>query len=345
MFNKSNTPIGKVLAGDISAIHICRDKWETQAVDDTRVIPDNNTGYLDKRTTIASEVSVSGVGTFYGKAQRTLTFKPCSKPGWWIKRSDQLEQLPILVTPGNVWTAHRNIVLRSGSPHNYMRMVEHIIALRSGLAIDDLLIETDSGDPPLFDRSSLDLVEGLLRAKIVPQKTNEDAKWITVKEPVTIGGGRGDFVTLLPAKPGQRKLTIDCAVNFNSAIGQQRIVFDVTHDNFIYGAGARTNATHSQLILSKTVGLLMADTRNLGYTNKNILIHGKKKYINEPGLMFNGRSYEPVWHRATLDLLAAIALLDGGRFVGTAVSYRAGHVLDTRFMTLLELNDMIVEAD
>ena len=68
--------------------------------------------------------------------------------------------------------------------------------------------------------------------------------------------------------------------------------------------------------------------------------------MNEPVAQFNlkGRSFEPVWHRAVLDLLAAIALLEEGRFVGTAISYRAGHLLDTRFMTLLQLNDMIVGA-
>ena len=68
--------------------------------------------------------------------------------------------------------------------------------------------------------------------------------------------------------------------------------------------------------------------------------------MNEPVAQFNlnGRNFEPVWHRATLDLLAAIALLEGGRFVGTVVSYRAGHLLDTRFMTLLELDGMLTEA-
>ena len=61
----------------------------------------------------------------------------------------------------NVWTSARNIVLRSGNPHNYLRMVEHIIALRLGMGVDDVVISTNSGDPPLFDRSSVDLVEAV----------------------------------------------------------------------------------------------------------------------------------------------------------------------------------------
>ena len=91
----------------------------------------------------------------------------------------------------------------------------------------------------------------------------------------------------------------------------------------------------------RAFGFLMADTRNLGYTTDNILIHGKKKFYGEPRFVVDGKALEPVWHRATLDLLAAIALIDTGRFVGRVVSYRAGHTLDVRAMGLLYLNDLL----
>ena len=60
------------------------------------------------------------------------------------------------------------------------------------------------------------------------------------------------------------------------------------------------------------------------------------------GTEFEGKSLEAVWHRATLDLLAAVALLDTGRFAGTIVSYRAGHTQDVRMAGLLCLKDLIV---
>ncbi|NLF22082.1 MAG: UDP-3-O-acyl-N-acetylglucosamine deacetylase [Lentisphaerae bacterium] len=332
-------PIGRLLAGDAEGARRSLERLEAQPIDDIRITDSEEAGFSDRRTTIVAPASVTGPGTFSRRAQRTLTFKPSPRPGWWIKRRDLPEQLPILVSARNVWTAQRNIVLRSGSPHNYLRMVEHIVALRMGCGVDDLLIETDSGDPPLFDRSSLDLVEALTESGV--KELDAPACYVTVKEPVTIAGDRGDFITLLPAEPFQRKLRVDCAVDFASAIGRQRIVFDVNRETFRQGAGARTNATRRQLILTRTVGLLFAETRNIGYTNKNILIHGRKRYVNTPLLMHNGRSLEAVWHRATLDLLAALALIDLGRFVGTAVSYRAGHLLDTRLMTLLYLHDLL----
>ena len=224
-------------------------------------------------------------------------------------------------------------MLRSGSPHNYLRMVEHIVALRLGMGVDDLVVATDAGDPPLFDRGSLDLVEAIDAAGIVER--DEPATYVSVREPVTIGGDRGDFITLLPAAPGVRRLRLDCAVDFPSAIGKQRILFDLTPRTFRHGAEARTNASLAQMITCRTVGVLFADMRNMGYNSDNILIHGRNSYFNSPKLMYNGRSLEPVWHRATLDLLAALALIDAGRFVGTAISYRAGHTLDCRLATLL----------
>lgn len=335
-------PVGKIILGHEHAVWGAYEKFHAQAVDDVRLC-EGPTGYSDRRTGIAREASVTGPGTFYGHAQRTVTFAP-SKPGeygWWIQRADLKEQLNTLVSIRNVWTSARNIVLRSGNPRNYLRMVEHIVALRLGLGIDDLTLRVEEGDPPLFDRSSMDLVETLDKAGVV--ESDEPARYVTVKEPVTFSGDRGDFLTFLPPENGEKKLRMDCAINFKSIIGQQRIVFDVTPDTFRYGAFARTNASHRQMLMVKAFGFIFADTRNLGYTQDNILIHGSKKYYGEPRFVqeSSGKALEPAWHRATLDLLAAIALIDTGRFVGRVVSYCAGHTLDVRAVGQLYLHDLL----
>ncbi len=325
-------PIGRILTGCERTIRAAQERLQAQAVDQSDVCT-GDTGYSLRRTTLGQARSVTGPGTFYRRAQRTLCFRPSEQPGWWIERTDQQEQLGVAVSARNIWTSQRNIVLRSGSPHNYLRMVEHIVALRLGMGLDDVVVATDAGDPPLFERGSMDLVEAIEAAGIVER--DEPARLVTVREPVTIGGDRGDFITLLPAAPGDRRLRLDCAVDFPSVIGKQRIQFDLTPRTFRYGAEARTNASLAQMILCRTVGVCLADMRNLGYNQQNILIHGRKSYFNEPKLLHNGKALEPVWHRATLDLLAALALIDTGRLVGTAISYRAGHTLDCRLVTLL----------
>lgn len=333
-------PVGKIVLGHEHAVWQAYERFHAQPVDDVRLC-EGPTGYSERRTGIAREAAVTGPGTFYGHAQRTVTFVPSNDAGWWIQRADLKEQLNTLVSIRNVWTSARNIVLRSGAPKNYLRMVEHIVALRLGLGIDDLTLRVEEGDPPLFDRSSMDLVEAVDQAGLVER--DEPARFVTVKEPVTFGGDRGDFLTFLPPENGEKKLRMDCAIDFKSIIGQQRIVFDVTPETFRYGAFARTNASHRQMLMVKAFGFIFADTRNLGYTQDNILIHGRKKYYGEPRFVqeSSGKALEPVWHRATLDLLAAIALLDTGRFVGRVVSYCAGHTLDVRAMAQLYLQDLL----
>ena len=334
---------GIILMGDGEAINASYEAMNSQTVDwdlsDVEVPP------LRKfQTTLADSVSISGPGTFMGKATRTISLEPTAMEGWWLDRVDLPGQLPIRVSIANVWTTGQivsNIVLRSGNPHNYVRMVEHIISLRMGLGLDNVMVKLDSGDPPLFDEGSLDLVQAFDRCGKV--KTDRPIKYVTVKEPVTVGGAYGDFVTIAPPEdldnPG---LTVDCAVNFNTAIGQQRIVFPVTEELTRMASVARTNTPYSKVLYCNTIGKLFADVRNLGYNKTNVSIAGKKRYINEPRLIHEGKALEASWHRAVLDLLAAISLIHNGRFVGRIKSYKAGHRLDCELVRQLYLNQVLV---
>jgi len=330
--------IGRVVLGDAS-VAAAYSRFREQRIDETRLAPDRSCPFPAKRQGLLGEAPVAGVGTFKGSEKQTITFAPSERPGWWIRRMDQPEQLDTKVDIANLWTSAQNLVLRSGSPHNYLRMVEHIIALKAGLGVDNVLIKVDSGDPPLFDQSSLPLIKAMEHAKIA--ETDDDATYVTVKEPLAFGGRRGDFLLFLPAKDGERNLRIDCAISWNTVIGEQRVLFDVTPETFRYASLARTNATHRQYLLAKTVGKLFAATRNLGYNKKNILIHGPKRFYTEPRFHVDGKFLEPVWHRATLDLMAALSLTGEHRFVGTVVSYRAGHTLDCDAVRALYRNDLL----
>ena len=333
--------IGKTIFGDPAAISAAYERFRAQKIDEVRLSSDKSSPFSLKRRGLLGEASVSGVGTFEGSSKQTITFAPSSKPGWWIRRMDQPEQLDTKVDIANLWTSAQNLVLRSGSPHNSLRMVEHIIALKLGIGIDNVVLKVNSGDPPLFDQSSLPLIKAMDHAKIV--ETDEDATFVTVKEPVAFGGKRGDFLLFLPAENGDRNLRIDCAISWNTVIGEQRVLFDATDETFRYAALARTNATHRQYILAKTIGKLFAATRNWGYNKKNILIHGPKRFYTEPRFPVGDKFLEPVWHRATLDLMAALALTGEHRFVGTVVSYRAGHTLDCDAIRALYRNDLLCQ--
>ena len=335
----TNYEIGRVVFGSAAAITAAYERFRTQEIDEIRLMKPDSSPFSLKRRTLEHEAPVAGVGTFRGSEKRTLVFAPSTRPGWWIRRMDLPEQLDTRISIENLWTSAQNLVMRSGSPHNYLRMVEHIVALKAGLGVDDVLLKTYSGDPPLFDQSSLPLVKAVEHAHIIEEDV--PASYVTVREPVAFGGKRGDFLLFLPAREGQRTLRIDCAISWNTVIGQQRVLFDATPETFRYAALARTNATHRQYVLAKTVGKLFAATRNLGYNERNILIHGPRRYYTKPRFPVKDKFLEPVWHRATLDLMAALSLTGADRFAGTVVSYRAGHTLDCDAVRALYRNNLL----
>lgn len=334
-------PACRLVRGSQASLDAALARFRAQPVDAARLAGES--GWAARRTTLAGEVSVAGKGTYRGRERRTLTFAPSKRPGWWIRRTDLPEQLDTAVDIANLWESAGRLVLRSGSAHNYLRMVEHIVALKAGLGLDNVVLKTNSGDPPLFDDSSLPMVEAVQQAGLV--ETDEEATYVTVKEPLAFGGARGDFLLFLP-DDGSRRLRLDVAISWNTIIGDQRIVFDVTPETFKYGSYARTNATHRQYQIVKCFGWTRADWRHLGYDLNNILIHGRHRWYTAPRfpLEGTGKFLEPAWHRATLDLLAALALTGPDRFVGTVVSYRAGHTQDCDAVRALYRNDLLVPA-
>jgi UDP-3-O-acyl-N-acetylglucosamine deacetylase len=336
----SDIDYGRVLVGDEGALRSCYAAFAAQAIDQEMLdVPAGDPEW--RQTTLGNRVSVTGPGTFLGGAERTLEFEPTTHSGWYFDRTDLPDSMPIAVSVQNVWTIVRNIVLCSGSPHNYMRMVEHIVALKY-LGLDNVVIRMDSGDPPLFDRSSMDLVEAIEHSGIVTQ--HEPARCVTVKEPVTVVSANGGFLTFSPPEDGNRRLMVDCAIDFPTAIGKQRIRYDVNRKTVRHGAFARTNTNLWMMLYCKTIGKVFADTRNLGYTLKNILVAGPRHYVNKPHLIHNGKSLEAVWHRGVLDLLAAVALIDQGRFVGSIRSYKAGHALDVEMVRELYQRDLLEDV-
>ncbi len=327
--------IGRILAGDreqarasyeaFSRIPVDLDLWGEVFPEPPRF-----------SNTIETPVEVAGPGTFLGKATRTLRFEPCNTPGWWFDRTDLPDDLPVKVSIRNVWNTGQvvsNIVLRSGAPANYIRLVEHIIALKVGTGIHSLMIKTESGDPPLLTRYGREILETLDGAGIRPLRL--PVSYVTVKEPVTFCGSRGEFLSILPHAGGPPVLSIDCAVDFKTAIGKQRIRFHVDDQNFRHGSEARTNTSMFKMVYCKTIGKFFADIRNLGYNWHNVLVASRFGYLNRPKLIHDGKSLEAVWHRATLDLCSALALIEDGRFVGRVVSYKAGHRLDVEMVRML----------
>ncbi len=321
------------------------DALQTQCVDDVWKAPVGWQPPAFART-ISQPAEVSGPGTYDGRATRALRFLPTTAKdadGWHFNRTDLPEQLPITAMLANVSQADRAIILRAGSNANRVRMTEHIVCHRLGLGIDNLKIELASEDPPLFDVGSMPIVEALSQAGIV-EDTNRPLRYVTPAEPVVLmHPNNGGFLLWEPAENGEKKLSLDVAIDFQTAIGKERIQLDLYEDAFRHGAVARTNCSASERKKMKFLGWMVADFRHTGYTSSNILVAGRDGYVNDPRLVLgNGKALEAVWHRTCLDLIAALSLLPPGtRPAGKITSYKSGHVLDVRFLTILQAQGLL----
>jgi len=338
---------GKVLIGNINLLKKSFEEFSSIPVDleiPHEELLDNSHLY---RKTISEPVELSTHGTFDYRFERKIRFEPTDRQGWWFKRTDMRSE-PVKVSHRNVYTVHEsgvhNIVLRQkGGKQNYVRLIEHIIAIKLGLGIDDVMILVDSDDPPLFDYGAMPILDALEKVDRKEKEEHGYCSYFKVKETVSAVWPNG---ALLVVTPPDRDfaLKIDCAVNFQSCIGKQRIKFAVNEDTFKMGAGARTNSSLKHAVLCKTIGKLIPSVRYLGYNRKNVLVAGKKKYFNRARLKYRGKSLEAVWHRAALDLLAAFALIEEGRFVGNIISYKANHRDDVDLVRELYKQNLLTEV-
>ncbi|MCF7791724.1 MAG: UDP-3-O-acyl-N-acetylglucosamine deacetylase [Victivallales bacterium] len=342
-------PYGKVLKGNLNQIEQDFAEFSNIKLDLNLLSEQQGSHELNqKQHTISKEVMVSGKGTFNSKKNRTLKFCPTDKEGWWFKRTDISGQNLIKVDYSNASTANfggvNNITLsNSQNSDAFVRLTEHIIALKTAVGIDNLIIEINSMDPPLFNKGSIDIIETLKKAG--RKKQDKKLKYRSVKERVIMGFGNRGFLMLEPPQKNNKTLEIDCAINYpDNIIGKQRIRIPVTAKIFKKGAVARTNTSLKHAALCKTIGKLHPSTSNLGYNSKNVLIFGKKKYYNTPRLIENNKVLEPIWHRAVLDLLAAAALIPDGILIGKLTSYKAGHTQDVEFIKELYNNEMLVRC-
>ncbi len=303
-------------------------------------------------TTILREAQVEGPATYHRGETRRLRLLPAlapdSLPGWHFWRQDLPEELPIPGTLASVSQAQRAIVLRSGAAENALRMSEHVICQKLGMGIDCLTVELLSEDPPLFDQGSLPLVQALEEAGL-QEDPRRPLRYLAPREPAALlHPQNGGFLLWAPPEdPEDHRLFLDVAVNFPTAIGKERLKLCLHPQAFRKGAAARTNCSAREMRLAKMLSPFVSSWRNLGYTDRNILLAGKKEYTNSPNpdlALPEGKSLEPVWHRTCLDLVAALSLLPPlHRPAGRLTSFKAGHLLDVRFLKLLLRQGLLKE--
>lgn len=136
---------------------------------------------MNKQTTVASPISVSGKGLHTGQ-QVTVTFEPAPADyGICFVRAD-LEGAPVVkAIPQNVFDTSRGTSIKDGPAE--VHTIEHLMAALAGLGIDNVLVRTFGPETPILDGSSRVYVEMLKETGIV--ELDAPKKYGIVKEEFT----------------------------------------------------------------------------------------------------------------------------------------------------------------
>lgn len=286
----------------------------------------------DYQTTLKSRASLSGIGVHSGRPV-TVHFNPADADTGIVfnHTNDDGVTTEIRALASEVGATDLCTVLgdRTGA---HVSTVEHLLAALFGLGIDNVIIDVDANEVPIFDGSAAAFVDAFDQAGI--EVLGVKRRYIRVTKPVRIENG-ASWAEFRPYTGTRFEVTIDFE---NPAIGKQSFASDIDQTMF------RRDLSRARTFgFVKDVERLWAAGFALGSSLENSVVIGDdSKIINIEGLRYPN---EFVRHK-TLDAMGDLALA-GARFIGCFRSYRGGHGLNAMALRRL-LSDRsafeIVEA-
>jgi len=289
---------------------------------------------IEEQQTIAQPASGSGIGLHTG-CQSTITFKP-APPGSGVcfVRTDLPGMPEVPADIDHVVGLDRGTTLQKGEAKIYT--VEHVLAAVAGLQIDNLVIELDNIEPPVYDGSSKPFVDILLQGGVVrqaqPKEFFEIDSHLAYSEKE-----RGVDIVVVPSDQFRVTFLVDYK---NPALGTQYTSLVSLEDEFVNEfAPSRTFCFLSEIETMKERGIIKGGgldsaivicDHDIGQTEverlrelfglqQDVFI-GKTGILNDVPLRFYN---EPVRHKV-IDLIGDLFLI-GAPIKGHILAARSGH--------------------
>ena len=294
-----------------------------------------------KQKTIQAPVSCTGVGLHTG-VESTITFNPAPENfGIKFLRTDKEDQY---ITPDleHVIDLTRGTTIEQNGVK--VHTTEHVLSACAGMAIDNLLIELNSKEPPVMDGSAKDFVSALVESGIVEQKAN--VNFLKITKPVVYTDEEKD-VEVVGVPYDGFKTTFTIQYDLEDLDVQYSSVHNMSQNYQTQIAPARTFCLLSEIKGLAKQGLIKGG--NLGnaviIVDKDIEDEEVKIFKERFGIKFfkGDRGLhktqvlrfrnEPVRHK-TLDLIGDLALL-GKPILGHITAIKSGHKGNVEFAKLL----------
>jgi UDP-3-O-[3-hydroxymyristoyl] N-acetylglucosamine deacetylase/3-hydroxyacyl-[acyl-carrier-protein] dehydratase len=238
-------------------------------------------------------------------------------------RFRRVDLSPPVEIPANVQFIHDGEIRRNTTLVNegvVIHTVEHILAVASGLQIDNMFVDIDSDEPPEpRDGSCAPFVEAL--QKVGCENQGVPVRFLRITTPITFSDD-GIELYALPYTGFKVTFTIEYQ---NPHIGIQHASFDLSPELFINEiAPARTFVLWSDVEMLKSEGLIK------GGSLDNAIAVKADGIVNNVPLRFGN---EFVRHKI-LDLLGDLNLV-GAPIEGHIMAVRSGHKYNLKFARLL----------
>jgi UDP-3-O-[3-hydroxymyristoyl] N-acetylglucosamine deacetylase/3-hydroxyacyl-[acyl-carrier-protein] dehydratase len=291
-----------------------------------------------KQTTIATEVSLTGVGLHTGQ-EVTMTFKPAPvNNGFTFVRVD-LEGMPIIEADANyVVNTQRGTNLEKRGV--MIQTPEHVLAALVGCDLDNVIIELNASELPIMDGSSKYFVEAIQKTGVVEQ--DAERKIYIVKDVITYTDeATGSEITVIPSD----HYCVTAMVDFGTKVlGTQNATMKNITEFKDQIANCRTFSFLHELESLLNNGLIKGGDLNnaIVYVDKEIspeTMENLKKAFNkdsitvkENGILDNLTLHYPneAARHKLLDIIGDLSLI-GTKIQGKIIANKPGHFVNTQF--------------
>ncbi|MCX2721888.1 UDP-3-O-acyl-N-acetylglucosamine deacetylase [Roseibium salinum] len=276
------------------------------------------TTYVDRQTTLADQVTLTGIGVHSGEPASITLLPADAGVGIIFTRTDQETSTEVPALWNKVSATALCTVLGDPSKEG-VSTVEHLMAALFGMGIDNVIAEIDGPEMPIMDGSSKAFVDAIEQVGV--KKLDRGRRYLKIKKTVRVDNG-GAWCELHPHSGTKFDITIDFDTPL---IGRQQFVSDLTPEVFREDlCRARTFGR------VKDVEQLWKMGFALGSSLENSVAIGDDKVLNPEGTRWPD---EFARHKA-LDAVGDLALA-GLPILGLYRSYKGGHKMNHSILVKL----------
>jgi UDP-3-O-[3-hydroxymyristoyl] N-acetylglucosamine deacetylase len=269
-----------------------------------------------RQRTLQRKVETQGVGLHSGRLVSLRLLPAVAHTGIVFVRTDlENREVPARIE----WVAQQELAMSLRREGVQVLTVEHLLAALYATGVDNVRVELNGPEIPVFDGSSRMFLHLIDEAGIKDLAAFQST--LIVRRPVHVGSsGDARFIRIEPSD----SFEVDYSIDFNHAlVGRQRVALEITEESFRNELSpART------FCFLKDVEAMRARGLALGGSLESAVVIGDDRFLSSPRM-----KDEFVRHKA-LDVVGDLALI-GFRLRGRIVAQCAGHALHAELVRAL----------